>query len=447
MVDTGNEGDSWQTRKRLKQIEEEDVDAFAQRFGRLKEVYGPVQAAMLREKRVAARTEAPDFNVFRILGVAHLEDNTHSPFLAELLNPQGAHGQGALFLRSFLAMLGEVSDGAFPLPELDAVEEGWLIDRELSVGNGYLDIVLGNEALGCLYVIENKIGAPEQPKQIKRYQNWLKRQGRYMYKAVIFLTPGGREPVSGSAFCLSYRQDVAGWLEAALDQIEAPRVRETVGQYVAMISGGWGKTMEYEEKVLEFVGRPENVMTALEIAAYVEKLRGKMHWQFWSLFRIRLDELYQASIYRNSWMLELIEKKKLAKAWAGCQLFDQTSIASGQKYKLLFAFQQFPLGNKDGLYYGIRWQHPENAPEGYVSQELDLLMKQLRAQLVGFYMPNWPAWVTLGFAVREDTFLIKMASDSEGFARGQAEDFWALFVANVEAVEAVNLAAVRIGAD
>ena len=47
-----------------------------------------------------------DFNIFEILGIGHLEAATHSKFLGNLLNPQGSHSQGTLFLELFLDELG-----------------------------------------------------------------------------------------------------------------------------------------------------------------------------------------------------------------------------------------------------------------------------------------------------------------------------------------------------
>jgi len=46
--------------------------------------------------------EAPNFNIFYLLGFTRDEVRTHSKFLAELLKPTGTHGQDFLFLRNFL---------------------------------------------------------------------------------------------------------------------------------------------------------------------------------------------------------------------------------------------------------------------------------------------------------------------------------------------------------
>ena len=53
------------------------------------------------------------FNIFDILHVGHYEVRTHSPILAEFLNPQGSHGQGAVFLKSFLKEILDIPDTDF----------------------------------------------------------------------------------------------------------------------------------------------------------------------------------------------------------------------------------------------------------------------------------------------------------------------------------------------
>ena len=61
-------------------------------------------------KRIQNKQQtAEDFNIFEILGVAHLEVSTHSAFIANLLNPKGSHSQGAKFLKEFLKII-EVED-------------------------------------------------------------------------------------------------------------------------------------------------------------------------------------------------------------------------------------------------------------------------------------------------------------------------------------------------
>jgi hypothetical protein len=52
-------------------------------------------------ERVAHAT-GENFNIFSVLRIEHYEETTHSRFIAELLNPNGCHGKGVLFLNEFL---------------------------------------------------------------------------------------------------------------------------------------------------------------------------------------------------------------------------------------------------------------------------------------------------------------------------------------------------------
>src|ERR1035438_5371338 len=98
------------------------------------------------------------FNLFNILHVGHYEVRTHSPMLAELLNPKGSHGQGAVFLKHFLAELN--------IHNFDA--ESARIETEVSIPQGYLDIVITDRNRRSIF-IENKIYAVLQKDQLGRY--------------------------------------------------------------------------------------------------------------------------------------------------------------------------------------------------------------------------------------------------------------------------------------
>ncbi len=47
------------------------------------------------------------FNLFSVLKIEGRENNTHSAFLAELLNPKGSHKQGSKFLELFLKLINK----------------------------------------------------------------------------------------------------------------------------------------------------------------------------------------------------------------------------------------------------------------------------------------------------------------------------------------------------
>ena len=235
MTDVKELGDFLVHYDQFKTTSKQDALArFELAFNRLRPAYEELHHKVLEE----ARLHAPQFNIFRLLGVAHLEVPTHSAFLAALLRPDGPHGQQFLFLESFFAYCQRLPH----FPQLDdPVTEGeWSIQTERHTSFGNLDIVIASPMLGYLVVIENKVYAGEQHRQLARYAAWLdEQQEEYPSQALIYLTPAGsaaRTSKDDQYFRLSYRQDMANWLESTIGQIAAPPVRETVRQYQQLIT-------------------------------------------------------------------------------------------------------------------------------------------------------------------------------------------------------------------
>src|ERR1700749_5058851 len=66
-----------------------------------KNLLDQVNAINIRYKKINELT-GDNFNVFRILKLESSEVRMHSAFLAELLNPNGTHGQKDAFLKLFI---------------------------------------------------------------------------------------------------------------------------------------------------------------------------------------------------------------------------------------------------------------------------------------------------------------------------------------------------------
>lgn len=207
------------------------------------------------------KEEARGFNVFHIMGLGHKEVQTHTPFLHELLNPEGSHGQGVLFLKLFLKNIG------IPVDE-DISLRDWRVHKECD----YIDLRLTNHKRLQAIFIENKIYSEAHSEQIsKNYEKWKKHyvqgEGKFLY-----LTLDGSEPedygfVGGNIgkskfifrkvgkpiidhvgssesgldkqqnyiWLLSHRNNIAPMLERALPHIKAIAVQEVVKQYIDLI--------------------------------------------------------------------------------------------------------------------------------------------------------------------------------------------------------------------
>ena len=128
------------------------------------------------------------FNVFDYLRTDELG---LSRVVADLLNPKGKHGQGAIFLRLMLAGCGLQAHLA-RLEARDAVE----IEVEKAIkDNRRLDICV--RIGGRCLAIENKPYAGDQPRQVGDYLEWLRDSGFEKY-ALIYLSPSGEGPSSES---------------------------------------------------------------------------------------------------------------------------------------------------------------------------------------------------------------------------------------------------------
>lgn len=194
--------------------------------------------SLIRDKaKKTALTIAPEFNIFNILGVTRDEVRTHSAMVAELLNPNGNHGQGSLFLDSFIRKCLEKGPENLTFkhylnfPENDSTS----VLTELHTPFGRMDIVILNPSIGFLCVIENKIDAYEQSHQLERYSQWIKTMNRdYPFNSLVFLTVMGYVAASAGNnqyISLSYNSDIYNWIETNMLNIQAPIVRSTLHQY------------------------------------------------------------------------------------------------------------------------------------------------------------------------------------------------------------------------
>lgn len=208
----------------------ERISAFKAKFGAMARAMSAIQAASQETDRLTGRR----FNIFQVLGVERSEVRTHSALLAALLDPEGSHGQGDLFLREFVATLRKLASvRGEPLPMAYLPDETWCVVPEKLTAEGRLDIVL--EAPRVVIAIENKIGAGDQPEQLHRYDRWLESQRKWGKTcALVYLTLDGHEsPSAGKAdyYRVSYHAHIRDWIERCIRELPAARLRDLLEQY------------------------------------------------------------------------------------------------------------------------------------------------------------------------------------------------------------------------
>ena len=240
-----------------------------------------------------SRLKKERFNIFNVIRRGHEEVDLHSAFLAELLNPCGRHDFDDTFLRLFIEKFG--------LQESINTKNPITIQAEKTVVNGRVDIYLKDEKTNFLILIENKIYASDQSRQLARYYELIKDSDRGQ---LFYLTLEGREPSEESLAdlsedqvkCISYEIDIIEWLEgchsAAADY---PILRETIKQYIMLLKNLTGQLQDNimtkeiidimkdnfaESKlIVDNFYRVELLFIDLFASELLEKLKGVGRWK------------------------------------------------------------------------------------------------------------------------------------------------------------------------
>jgi len=191
-----------------------------------------------RQQRSIDQRLATAFNVFHLIKP---DENKLSDILANLLDPDGTHGQGDLFLRLLFERLRLGSSASLTkhaTVQREAPTHGILKYRRR------MDVFV---AAGALLVIENKLDALEQRDQVKDYLAHLDTCPGGRKSRLIYLTLDGRQPESlvpaaiereeilGRLYCWSYQGELRDWLENCRRGCKAERIRDFVSDFMAYI--------------------------------------------------------------------------------------------------------------------------------------------------------------------------------------------------------------------
>lgn len=216
------------------------------------------------------------FNIFEVLGMTSNEVRTHSSFIAELLRPNGSHGMGSTPLSLFIQVINNrVCDFDFEVNGASVLVEqsiGQISDSY--VEGGRLDILV--ESCGKAILIENKVFAKDQEKQLIRYFNYAEKQ----YKDFILLylnrekgvlaSPSSSESESTKLkarehyWPISYEIEIQTWIRMCLlESFNKPLVRETLNQYLSLILNLTNNMETRNEEVIQKMMENPSVVTKI----------------------------------------------------------------------------------------------------------------------------------------------------------------------------------------
>jgi hypothetical protein len=176
------------------------------------------------------------FNAFKTIGFIN-QERMHSNFIAEMLNPRGKHGMHNKFLELFLKQV-PIKNECFDTANAAVVVEQRADSRwmDIFISNGKKEII----------VIENKIYAGDQNRQLEDYYNFCRKKNNQV--EMIYLTPVGKKPTSKSVgpvlqmediICISYEKHILAWIHACLELSAlpgfSPRLKCTLEMYSELL--------------------------------------------------------------------------------------------------------------------------------------------------------------------------------------------------------------------
>lgn len=206
----------------------------------------PAFSGLKKELQLANMSEAESFNMFGIMKMDYYEVLLHSPIICTLLNPRGSHAQGVLFYNKFI---DNVYSGADVSLLKDIRPSNMNVENEMWTQLGQIDVFIRHidPSNPFALIIENKINAGDQARQLERYYDYAK--AIYGIKGTIrmlYLKPLKGDPTDfsinaallkeltdqGVLKSISYRDNIIPWLKSCLPEVKAPVVKYTIQQYI-----------------------------------------------------------------------------------------------------------------------------------------------------------------------------------------------------------------------
>lgn len=214
-------------------------------------------SAIEHVKKQIASVLAPDFTLFSIL---RPDEVRLSNLIAQILNPNGAHGQSFVYLDLFLDHLKEsikskMSDANTQI--IDTIQREWKKSSTIrtvleqctnliSESQRRVDILIDGNGYGLM--IENKPSAADQKGQLSDYAKYLDLRygGNYI---MVYLSGTGEKPSanslsddeqikyekSGNYICIDYYSFLSNWLRDCIKATEPDRVRWILKDFIKFI--------------------------------------------------------------------------------------------------------------------------------------------------------------------------------------------------------------------
>ena len=395
------------------------------------------QVAVLYERYEARRKEP--FNLFTVLRKASDEEHLHSKFLEALLNresnledfvqkvvapavdaerqaaereepepteQQAEDGEPIRHRDSAapVAQSSKTTNGAERMLGFSFSIDGARIERE----QDHIDLLIRN-AKGKAIVIENKIWAGDQQRQLQRYFDTVTRRG--LEPTLVYLTLDGHEPSDDSrgtheVLSLSYGRDLVPWLRRCQERACAePALRESVAQYIALIRTLCGDSgREFMTELKKFLSEGNNLVLAGRLGRAAADAWLDLLLDYWKRVREEVESEIDVRDQRN------------LRDWLNRFLFNQGRRKGLSQHHFHYAWG---LGDRTHAWLSIEAKRDQGIFYGVIChrekylEEYERLKSKLSSSGYGEPDPWWPGrkFIYRGSVVRPSEGAISVLRD------------------------------------
>ena len=233
-----------------------------------------VQKIVAKYEKLDALTQK-SFNML-ISGNVGTKETFHSFFIADLLDPNGTHGQKDLFLQLFWKnVLGHKNKLKKPTVWAEYVITD---DRRI-------DIVI-EEDKKIVAAIEMKIYAKDSQNQLKDYLKFIKNNNKdaKLYFLTLFGDSAWEKSNQDVDYTpLSFSENIYTWLEKCIKEMyDKPNIRESLLIYKDLIEKLTNKQKEKGEEIVEALSKDsKTIEAAANIYKNYPKAWATKEYEFW----------------------------------------------------------------------------------------------------------------------------------------------------------------------
>lgn len=207
------------------------------------------------------------YNIFEVLNIERKEVGLHSYFIYDLLNPNSVHEKSPIFLKFFLKEV--LGYNVEQLENFDPID--YDIQREVDTGDGRIDFIINDLKNNMAHIIEMKIDADDQEKQLIRYDKYAKKVYKDHYN-LYYLTLDGREASEQSSESIEYKQisfkyHIVTWLKEVLKRLNnLSNFKLFAEQYLKTIKNITNsfENNDIKEKYVECLSNDEDIIKYAE---------------------------------------------------------------------------------------------------------------------------------------------------------------------------------------